>query len=378
MSTQPPTRTFAVNPRPVFQVQPTKKRKFVPVDIIIIAISTIFLIIYIVVVYYYTELEQLWTASLNIVERVRTQISRSLIKRELQVLPLFAPPYTEIYPPHYHLQAGKDREKLCFKNCYQKLYRLKPENPKDCIQREQEQCNIPDYASVPVRYWERWNLDLALQLNFRDIWLLAIRHVHVSLLQQIVLWKEKQVERYKGKQREVQREELHTLIANTFQALFDTGNYVLRKVEEMLQRAQPGSELFETCVKSLSPEDQQHELLYFRPIYPFQIHSRPVNTNLWLQQCVPTPIEQVSLNEKLCRTQHILIWLTWKYSPLKYIGLCGEKLYEVIRGIVTRTLTQFFKERFETSYEEGISQIVIDFLFFSAFTESPQEEKGNA
>lgn len=322
-----------------------RTRKFIPWDVIIIGIITIIMLIYVIIYYYYQEMQLLYDWTRDVLYRTQTKIARSLIKHRLRILPLFSSPFSKVYPPHYHLHPVSEKEKICFKNCYQTWNRIKSA---DHVVGEHE-------TMVPYPSRESWSLDLALKLRFHEIWLMSIRMVHISLIQQILLWEEEQIRRSRGRVKR-QRQKSHQQTVNqTFHALFLTGNTLVNKNEQIIQSAALDSEELDQFVRELVPEDKLMPIeFHVQPVYPFQVPTH----SLWLEQVLRLPVHA---SEKLSRVEILLKWMIWKYQPKHYMGYCGEKLYTHVRNRYEQILDNLLASHIG---EIGNLSLIIDYLFY--------------
>ena len=198
--------------------QSARKRP-VPWDIIFAAFAIALFCIYIIIYFYWAELQLIRTWCQQGYQWMQRRFAHSLIKPQLRHLSLFAPMYTDIYPPHYHLNMKTDKEEICYKNCYETLFKIRTHREK------------VEYPSASLHWWTRWNLDLALKLRFEDIWRFAIRHIHVPLIQNILLWQESRILQSTRKERKDREKKLKITVEETYEALFFQEIFSLKDVE---------------------------------------------------------------------------------------------------------------------------------------------------
>src|SRR5437763_9896549 len=230
-----PTQTQTLNLQPIGPLSNThpkskyhtvKKPRYIPIDLIIALIGLIIVFSYVLCYYYSTELWQMYNYGRNLVTNTQTRLARRLVSRKYLFSPLLN---TKLYPPHYHLNAVQDKETICFKNCYQQLMYLKPISPGSTR-------TLLGSIQNNNNWWnpDAWALDYALKIRFQDIHYLAIRHVSISLLQQIVLWLERQVQKaYFRQEKERRLAILHEKVQETFGAMFQTGDVLMKRLHQI-------------------------------------------------------------------------------------------------------------------------------------------------
>ena len=139
-----------------------------------------------------------------------TQIRRYIINNQLnKQIPLFGPYYKKIYPPHTHFRINGLKEEICFENCYQRLYHMRSSIPK-CLKKKIEKTNkIKTHPHVPynphlfisqnnpIELHDTLFLSYILRNRYylEDVLDIGIEHVQISLIQQILLWQEKEIKK---------------------------------------------------------------------------------------------------------------------------------------------------------------------------------------
>lgn len=302
------------------------------------------------------------------------KIRRSIINRKLnKLVPLFGPYYKKIYPPHTHFRINQGKEEICYENCYQRLYRIQPalNKKKTLLHQHTAPYLSQNTTSHEITSLQKQQEDLSsiklhdtLFLNYilrhpnymNEIIDIGIQHVQISLLQQILLWQEKQIKKRKGRAKEDMQTIHDTTVYKIYNKMFDTGNKILHK---------SSNEYLQQMSQSILPEDAvSYKQQAMHPIWPLEIekniHYNPEELkvyNYWDQ-------------EKLGRIQVLLRWMLWKYSlpTLPHEGgFCGRKLASDVHDMFYSILEEFwlflqqqFKRTIHLDYQ--VLHIITDYV----------------
>lgn len=334
------------------ETEPKKIKKKIPIDLIVFVFFLLLSFLVILFTTFYTELLTFYTWCQQKIQRAITSLNRWQVPNRLLMNALFTPQYQTIYPPHFHFNKKEDSDRLCTENCYQKKFHLYPSK-----KRENEAWFFP---IVPLTWQEQWSLDLALKRRFDDIWRMGIRHIQISLLQQILIWEETRIIKSSGRKRETYIHQHEMTIQSTFKALFDSGNYYIQNLEDKLREMNPSSEEMKEFINQTVPDDSIVEMTSNQTLtYPMTLLDRNQREIKFFQ----IPNDQ----EKINRIQILLNWMILYYVPKRYEGYIGKKLY-----ISTR---QKYEQRIDdilcqVIIKENI-QIMIDYLFYSEISATP-------
>jgi hypothetical protein len=307
-------------------------------DALLLVVITIIIFLYILLYFYAADLAILYQATCTLVQRTRARIARSLLGKRIRFLPVRSLPPAYIYPPHYHLDVHKEKHTLCTQNCFETLFRIRAQ----------------DHAPPERMYklGEKWGLEMALRVDLEEIWHLSVRQVHVVLLQSILLWFEKQVETTKNKIKKKDWQfQLQDKVQKTFDAMFYMGNYTCQQIVESIRFPMTPEERH-IFLLQLVPADAWFP--YFKsPTYPFSPDKN-------FEQIQMTVAPYAQSTEKLERVQAVLQWMVLRYSPRRFRGIIGEKLYAFVRA---HSKTEI-KEHWFTQGEEYLIELIVDYLYF--------------
>lgn len=231
----------------VYYKQNRKRLTNVAWDLILLLLITIIIILYVLCFRYANELYDMCHGLYNMgricIQRTKQAFASYFAGSRVKFLPIRAVPPSLIYAPHYHLSMKHGKEKLCTKNCYQNLFEFS----------QSRDSMISNLHHLPFR--ERWGLELALKLDFDSIWYLAIRNVHVYLLQHIFLWCENNIKcAYQFSKKRNWQRKLDSLVQQAFEHIFCSGNYYFQQVHDVLKQDQPITTK-ELLIRYLVPED---------------------------------------------------------------------------------------------------------------------------